>query len=58
MRGEEGSELEARHGISPERNLFLIALPRRLRAGKRLRNRANRVAAQTECCHARRRWIA
>src|SRR3984893_1365529 len=26
MRGEEGSELEARHGISPERNLFLIAL--------------------------------
>src|SRR5277367_6593038 len=58
VRGEEGSELEARHGFLSGRNLLLITPHRRLRAGERLRNRANGIAAQAECCHARSRWIA
>src|SRR5258708_30927380 len=38
MRGEKGSEFEARHGVSPER-LLLLVLSGRLRAGMRQGNR-------------------
>ena len=60
MRGEEGSEFQARHGFLSGLSIvgLLWALVAKLRAGSRQGNRGRAIAAYPAWCHARRRWIA
>ena len=58
MRGEEGSEFEARHGFLSGRLLLLMGLLAQATCWKASRQSRKGVAAYAAWCHARRRWIA